>query len=190
VSFVIFIPFLAIGQDAKNKHVTGATAIGEAYGDGEKITAAILEYDKPIDNSKLSLSAYAVTDRTIAKVYANTKAAKASKGANGRYVVIELSPADPSADVLLGGPGKDNGPGATGGPGGPGGSGGPAGPGAPGGPGGPGGPEAQGGHGGPDGSGGPLGPGGPGGPQNGPMTKRVPVKATVAQIWRSHNSDR
>ncbi|TGE34981.1 hypothetical protein E4K67_27755 [Desulfosporosinus fructosivorans] len=67
------------------------TAITEVFGDGQKVSAVAVEYDKDIDNSKLTTSDYSVDSKTITKVYANTEAAKASKGVNGKYVIIELS---------------------------------------------------------------------------------------------------
>jgi predicted peptidase len=69
------------------------TAITEVFGDGQKVSAVALEYDKNIDNSKLKISDYSVEGKTITKVYSNTEAAKASKGVNGKYVIIELSTA-------------------------------------------------------------------------------------------------
>src|SRR5690242_12608510 len=84
----------AAGQEAAAlpKHVKSATAVGEVFGDGEKISAAIIEYDREINQSKLSSSSFAVTGRTVTRVYANTAPAKAARGTNGKYVIIELSP--------------------------------------------------------------------------------------------------
>ncbi|MCI3271788.1 PHB depolymerase family esterase [Streptomyces cylindrosporus] len=80
-------------------HITGATAITEVFGDGQKLTAVALKYDKEIDRSSVSLSAFKVKDRTVTNVYTNTTAAKAGHGTDGAYVVIELSPADEAARV-------------------------------------------------------------------------------------------
>lgn len=80
--------------NVKNKHIKSVTAITEVFGDGEKITAVAVEYDKNIVNSKLSTSAFSVNGRAITRVYANNAAAKASLGINGRYAIIELSPSD------------------------------------------------------------------------------------------------
>ncbi|GGT22940.1 peptidase [Streptomyces griseoviridis] len=78
-------------------HITEGTAITEVFGDGQKLTAVALKYDKEIDAAKLSPSAFEVTDRTVTNVYANTEPAKAAHGVNGQYVVIELSPLDHAA---------------------------------------------------------------------------------------------
>ena len=162
----------AAGPAARNPHIKSVTAIGEVFGDGEKYVAVAVEYDKAIDQAKLSAAAFSVTGRTITKVYANTAAARAAKGVSGPYVVIELSADDKAAAVYgggMGGPGGPGGPGAQGGPGGPGAQGGPGGPGGPGA--GPGGPGAQGG---PGAGGPPMGMGG--------GTPRKPAKVTVAQV--------
>lgn len=74
-----------------NEHIKSTTAITEVFGDGQKITALAMEYDKDIDNSKLTQSAFSVSDMTITKVYANNAAEKASQGTNGKYVIIEVS---------------------------------------------------------------------------------------------------
>jgi predicted peptidase len=100
------------------QHVKSATAVGEVFGDGEKISAAIVEYDRDIDQSKLSLATFTVAGRTITKVYANKEPAKATRGTSGRYVVIELSPGDQDAPLFAGGPGSGRGPGGPGGAGG------------------------------------------------------------------------
>lgn len=92
-----------VTDSSDSKHIQSVTAITEVFRDGQKVSAVALEYDKNIDNSKLKTSDYSVEGKTITKVYANTKAAKASKGVNGRYVIIELSTAIS--------PDKGNGPG-------------------------------------------------------------------------------
>jgi predicted peptidase len=72
------------------KHIKSVTTITEVFGDGQKVTAAGIEYDKNINNSTLSNSSFSVEGRTITKVYANSAMAKASHGINGKYVIIEL----------------------------------------------------------------------------------------------------
>jgi predicted peptidase len=153
------------GASAMPRHVKSATAVGEVFGDGEKISAVIIEYDRDIDHSKLSPAAFSVTGRTITKVYSNKESARAPQGTNGRYVIIELSPDDRDAPLYSGGPG---GPGGR--PGGPGGPGGPGAPGAAGGPGGP--PNAQANGGG----------GARGGMGMGMAAKKKPLKVTVDQV--------
>lgn len=104
VSFLIFVMGMSLSACTSNgtsvqkgetspgnEHIKSITAITEVFGDGQKITAVAMEYDKDIDNSKLTQSAFSVSDMTITKVYANNAAEKASQGTNGKYVIIELS---------------------------------------------------------------------------------------------------
>ena len=143
------------------QHVKSATAVGEVFGDGEKISAAIVEYDRDIDQSKLSGAAFTVGNRTVTKVYANKEPARAARGSNGRYVVIELSPDDADAPLFL-----------TGGGGGGGGPGGGPGRGAPG-------AGAAGANGGPPGAN--AGPPRAGGAMGMPARKK-PLKVSIAQV--------
>ncbi len=80
-------------DSSNSKHIKSITAITEVFGNGQKVSAVAVEYDQNIDNSKLKISDYSVEGKTITKVYANTEAAKASQGVNGKYVIIELSTA-------------------------------------------------------------------------------------------------
>jgi predicted peptidase len=85
------------GSYGAHQHVKSVTAIAEVFGEGQKITAAAVEYDANIISSKLLTSTFSVNGRTITKVYANNAAAKAAKGMNGRYAIVELSPSDKGA---------------------------------------------------------------------------------------------
>ena len=162
------------GAQIANQHIRNATAVGEVFAEGEKITTAILEYDQEIDNARLSPSSFSVKDRKITRVYANSTADKAAKGANGRFVVVELDPSDQDAAILGGNRDRPAGMAGQGGPGGPDG---PGGPGAQGGPGGPSGLAGSGGQSGAPGTSraGTGMPGGGGG-------ARKPVKLTLAQV--------
>jgi len=85
----------------KYEHIKSATAITEVFADGQKVTAVAVEYDKDIDNSKLTKSTFSVNGRTITNVYANNAAAKASQGINGKYAIIELSTDDKGASIFV-----------------------------------------------------------------------------------------
>jgi hypothetical protein len=86
---------------AQNEHIKSVTAITEVFGDGQKTSAAAVEYDKDINNSKLTISDFSVSGRTITKVYANNAPAKTSQGTSGKYVIIELSPNDANASTFI-----------------------------------------------------------------------------------------
>jgi predicted peptidase len=77
------------------------TAITEVFGDGQKLTAVAVEYDKAVDNTTLARSTFLVSGRTVTNVYANTEATKATQGKNGRFVIVELSPTDEGAALFV-----------------------------------------------------------------------------------------
>ncbi|WP_405922934.1 alpha/beta hydrolase-fold protein [Streptomyces sp. NBC_00035] len=87
-------------------HIRSATAITKVFGDGQKLMAVAVEYDQEIDTSTLSTSTFAVTDRTVTKVYANRTAALAERGKDGRYVIVELSSEDTAAALWVTGQGS------------------------------------------------------------------------------------
>jgi predicted peptidase len=103
--------------------ILSVTAVAQVFPDGQKITAAAVEFDRDIDNERLSPALFSVKDRTVTRIYANTEPARAVQGKNGRFVIIELSLEDAEAQVLPSPP-RPSGP-RPGGPGGPGGHGGP-----------------------------------------------------------------
>ncbi|MFF7602721.1 hypothetical protein [Streptomyces mirabilis] len=81
-----------------------------------------VECDSDIDGSTLSTSTFAVTDRTVTKVYTNRTAGLAQRGKAGGYVVVELSPDDTAAALWVtqqgpgtppGGAGRGAGPATT-----------------------------------------------------------------------------
>ena len=115
----------AAEAEARPEHINNVTAITEVFGDGQKVTTVAVEYDKAIDNSTLATSSFAVDGRTITAVYANTAAETAPapvmpmglpgsqksqvlQGADGPFVIIELSPEDDGAALFV-----QNGPQAT-----------------------------------------------------------------------------
>ena len=77
------------------------TAITEVFADGQKVTAAIIEYAHGIDNVKLLKTQYAVEGRTITAVYANSKPELTSEGRDGKYVILELDPEDTLACTIV-----------------------------------------------------------------------------------------
>ncbi len=104
------------------EYVLSVTAVAEVFPDGQKIIAAAVEFDRDIDNVRLSPMQFSVKDRTVTNIYANTGPARAAQGKNGKYVVIELSLEDAEAQILpspppLSGPRPDcpGGPGNHGG---------------------------------------------------------------------------
>ncbi|OSI07925.1 Poly(3-hydroxybutyrate) depolymerase [Neisseria animaloris] len=89
-----------------NRHIRNITAVTEVFGDGQKITSAIIQYDTPINGASLSTNDYSVSGRTVTHVYASDTTETGQPKNNGEYVVIELSPADEDA-VAFGREGRD-----------------------------------------------------------------------------------
>lgn len=96
----LFISSTVVPAHGAAGPVKSATAITEVFGDGQKLTAIALEYDRPIDGSKLSPADFRVDGRTIVKTYASASPAPAQEAAQGRYVIVELSLNDPAASSL------------------------------------------------------------------------------------------
>ncbi len=109
------------------EHIQNVTALAEVFPDGQKLTAAIVEFDRDIVNEKITPALFSVKGRTVTKIYANTEPVQAARGKNGKYVIIELSPEDanawilPKPDFTTGNPGGPRGQGGSGGQGGTGG---------------------------------------------------------------------
>ncbi len=114
-SWFILALFAAGSASFAAEHVKSVTAITEVFGEGQKITAVAIEFDKDIDASKLTQSTFAVQDHTISAAYANTDearlptppvrlgpAAKAGPaGVNGRYAILELSQEESTANLFI-----------------------------------------------------------------------------------------
>ncbi|MER5438402.1 alpha/beta hydrolase-fold protein [Streptomyces sp. NPDC002790] len=104
---------------ASSAHVRRATAITKVFGDGQKLIAVAVEYDRDIDTSALTTSTFAVADRTVTKVYANRIVELAEHGRDGRHVIVELSADDEAAALWVTQQGPGGGSGGAPGQGGP-----------------------------------------------------------------------
>lgn len=74
-----------------SEHIRAVTAVTEVFGDGQRTTAVIVEYDVPIKNKSLTTHTFSVSNRNITKVYASDRAEKNSIAKDGRFVIIELN---------------------------------------------------------------------------------------------------
>jgi predicted peptidase len=92
---------LAWAAESGVAYAPAATAITQVFGDGQKLTAVVLEFAQDVDNSALSAQSFSVAGRTITRVYAHNVAAIATEGCNGRFVVLELSAQDAEAALYL-----------------------------------------------------------------------------------------
>jgi len=97
-----------LGASAQDS-AAAATAITQVFGDGQKLTALAIPYDKEIVKASLSPRRFMVQGRTVTRVYANIAAMTADEGVDGQFVIVEMSPDDADAPLYV--PGK--GPGAA-----------------------------------------------------------------------------
>lgn len=93
-----------------NSHILHITCLTDNFPDGQKITGARLQYDRPIDGRWITPAAFQVKDRSITGI-----------GVEGDTVTLRLDAREAKAYIIPppgprpGGPG----PGRPGGPGGP-----------------------------------------------------------------------
>jgi len=98
---MLFISCFAFSSTNGGEHIKKVTAITEVFGNGQKLTAVAIEYDKAIKNSSLTNSSFTVEGRTVTKIYANDTLEKTSNGKNGKYVIIELSKDDKNSLLFV-----------------------------------------------------------------------------------------
>ncbi|PWC22306.1 peptidase [Brenneria roseae subsp. roseae] len=79
------------------RYAKGATAITQVSGDGIRLTGIAVEYDAPVNSAELSAASFNVEGRVITGVFASTSADFAGRAAEGRFVIITLSPEDKNA---------------------------------------------------------------------------------------------
>lgn len=98
--FLVSVSFLSFGATTDSS-IKSITAITEVFGEGQKLTAVAIEYDKVIKKESISLDTFSVSDRTITKAYTNTNVEKSTESRNGKYVILELSNEDAKAQLYL-----------------------------------------------------------------------------------------
>lgn len=77
------------------------SAVAEMFPNGQKVNAAIVEYDTAICNAELSVEQFAVHNRKILRVSANDEPRLTVEGKDGRYVILELAINCGEADVIV-----------------------------------------------------------------------------------------
>ena len=80
----------AQNNSISDTHLQSVTVISRVLGDGRKVETVVLEYDTPISNKSLSDKSFAVENKEVTRIYANTAAQRAQKGVDGQYVIIEV----------------------------------------------------------------------------------------------------
>ena len=66
------------------------TGIAEVYGDGEKVSTAIVQYPKAINPKSVSPDDFAVEGRTVDAVFVNDKPELTKQSVAGVYVIVKL----------------------------------------------------------------------------------------------------
>lgn len=82
-----------------DQHVRAVTSVTDVFGRSQRTTAAILEYDTPIKQAEVDAAQWSVNGRRIVRAYATDQPHRAAQGHDGRFVVLELDPAD-SASIV------------------------------------------------------------------------------------------
>ena len=83
------------------KGIRNVTSVTEVFGTGQQVTHIILEFNEKVVNSQLTKDTFAVSDRTIEKVYSNNRPEKTNIVKDGKYVIIELNPKDEGASLRM-----------------------------------------------------------------------------------------
>lgn len=83
------------------KGIRSVTSVTEVFGTGQQITHIIVEFNERVVNSQLTKNTFTVSDRTVEKIYSNTRPEKTDIVKDGRFVIIELNPKDSGASLRL-----------------------------------------------------------------------------------------
>lgn len=85
----------------ETNHILNITSVSEPFPHGQRISYAVVEYDRYISDSALSPEQFQVENRTITRVYASQEPKKAMAGQDGLYVILELSLYDADAPLFV-----------------------------------------------------------------------------------------
>lgn len=83
------IAIAALFSVQANAAIEKVSAISEPGGDGQKVTSMLLQYDKPVAEDSLTLSAFSVSERNIIGIGIDER--------NPHNVLLMLNPQDPTA---------------------------------------------------------------------------------------------
>lgn len=67
--------------------------------EGQKLTAASIEYDREVEGESLNKEIYEVEDRIVTEVYTAASADGSKRAARGQFVIAELSTEDAAAEL-------------------------------------------------------------------------------------------
>lgn len=81
--------------------IRSVTSVTEVFGTGQQITHIIVEFNERVVNSQLTKNTFTVSDRTVEKIYSNTRPERTDIVKDGRFVIIELNLKDSGASLRL-----------------------------------------------------------------------------------------
>lgn len=73
------------------ENILNAKGVAEVYGDGEKISYAILEYSKNLNPKTIATTDFGVEGKILSAVYINDAPALTNKDKVGRYVILKFA---------------------------------------------------------------------------------------------------
>ena len=83
------------------KGIRNVTSVTEVFGTGQQITHIIVEFNEKVVNSQLKKDTFAVSDRTVKKIYSNNSPERTDVVKDGRYIIIELNQSDEKASLRV-----------------------------------------------------------------------------------------
>lgn len=101
--FIISAIALFITDTVSCKHTSAeaqkAIAITQVFGDGVRLVAVAIEYDKEISAGAFSPQDFHVEGRTVTGIFVSDSVALNDKTEKGRYLIVQLSPDDPNTSL-------------------------------------------------------------------------------------------
>lgn len=95
------LPPLVIDKGIFDEGIIRVTGIAEVYGDGEKISTAIVQYPKAINPKSVSPDDFFVEGRTVDAVFVNEKPEPTKQSIAGPYVIVKLRQENTAFDGAL-----------------------------------------------------------------------------------------
>ena len=95
------LPPIVIDKGIFEGGILRVTGIADIYGDGEKVSTAILQYPKAINPKSVSPDDFSIEGRIIDAVFVNDKPEIPSKSIEGVYVILKLRHENTAFDGAL-----------------------------------------------------------------------------------------
>jgi predicted peptidase len=79
------------------KHIKSITAVTDVFGEGIKLIAVAVEYNRTVSGASLSPGSFRVEGRSVTQVFTSGSTDPANRAPRGRFVIVALSPDDAGA---------------------------------------------------------------------------------------------